>query len=112
MVDRYWDLLRFPGNRRATAIRATSDREESFADRLGEIAQPTLILWGAEDRLIYATAAQTFAERMPNTEVVILEGVGHLPMEEAPEASANAIRRFLEAQVPEAVDTLKLEQPQ
>jgi hypothetical protein len=42
---------------------------------------------------------------------VILGGVGHIPMEEAPEATANAIRRFMEAQIPEAVDTLNLEQP-
>lgn len=106
MVDRYWELLRFPGNRRATAIRADIAREDPEADRLGEIAQPTLIIWGAEDQLIYATAAQTFDERMQNAGVVILDGVGHLPMEEAPEATANAIRRFLEARQPEAVDNL------
>lgn len=112
MVDRYWELLRFPGNRRATAIRTATDREEAFADRLKEISAPTLIIWGKEDQLIYATAADTFSERIPNTEVVIFDGVGHVPMEEVPEATANAIRRFLEAQQPEAVDTLKLEQAQ
>lgn len=112
MVDRYWELLRFPGNRRATAIRATTDREEAFADRLGEIADPTLIVWGKEDQLVYPSAAQTFAERIPGAEIAIFDGVGHVPMEEAPEATANAIRRFLEAQQPEAVDALKLEQPQ
>jgi pimeloyl-ACP methyl ester carboxylesterase len=108
MVDRYWELLRFPGNRRATAYRADVDREESFADRLGDIAQPTLVLWGAEDQLIYATAATTFDERIPNAETVILDGVGHIPMEEAPEATANAVRRFLEARLPEAIDSLNL----
>lgn len=112
MIDRYWELNRFPGNRRASAIRATTDREEAFADRLGEITAPTLIVWGAQDQLVYPTAAETFAERIPDTDVVIFDSVGHLPMEEAPEATANAIRRFLEAQQPEAVDTLKLEQPQ
>jgi pimeloyl-ACP methyl ester carboxylesterase len=108
MVDRYWELLRFPGNRRATAIRADVDREPEFFDRVGEIAQPTLIIWGADDQLIYASAARTFDEKMPNAEAVIFDGVGHLPMEEAPEATANAIRRFLESQMPEAVDTLGL----
>lgn len=112
MIDRYWELLRYPGNRRATAIRARTDREEAFADRLVEIQEPSLIMWGKEDQLIYATAAETFAERLPNAEVVLFENVGHLPMEEAPDATANAIRRFLEAQAPEAVDTLKLELPQ
>ncbi len=112
MVDRYWELLRFPGNRRASAVRALSDREPEYFDRITEIAAPALLLWGAEDKLIYASAATTFAERMPNAQIVVLENVGHLPMEEAPAASANAVRRFLEGFQPEAVDTLKLEQPQ
>lgn len=112
MVDRYWELLRFPGNRRASAVRALSDREPQFFDRIAEITAPTLLLWGAEDKLIFASAATTFDERMSNAEIVILENVGHIPMEEAPAASANAVRRFLEGFQPEAVDTLKLEQPQ
>ncbi len=112
MVDRYWELLRFPGNRRASAVRALSDREPEYFERVAEIRAPTLLLWGAEDTLIFASAATTFDERMPNAEVVILENVGHIPMEEAPAASANAVRRFFEGLQPEAVDTLKLEQPQ
>jgi pimeloyl-ACP methyl ester carboxylesterase len=112
MVDRYWELLRFPGNRRATALRAEANREPEFADRLNEVVQPTLVIWGAQDRLIHATAAQTFDERLPNADVVILDGVGHIPMEEAPEATANAMRRFLEGLMPEAVDSLALEQSQ
>jgi pimeloyl-ACP methyl ester carboxylesterase len=112
MVDRYWELLRFPGNRRASAVRAVSDREPEYFERISEITAPTLLLWGAEDKLIFASAATSFDERLPNAEVVILENVGHIPMEEAPAASANAVRRFLEGLQPEAVDTLKLEQPQ
>lgn len=112
MVDRYWELLRFPGNRRASAVRALADREPEHFERISEITAPTLLLWGAEDKLIYASAATTFAERLPNAAIVILENVGHLPMEEAPAASANAVRRFFEGLQPEAVDTLKLEQPQ
>ncbi len=109
MVDRYWELLRYPGNRRATAIRARTDPEEAYAERLGELKDPALIIWGKDDQLIHSTAAQTFAERIPNAEVVLFENIGHLPMEEAPDATANAIRRFLEGQAPEAVDTLNLE---
>ena len=36
MIDRYWELLRFPGNREATALRARIDREPAMADRIGE----------------------------------------------------------------------------
>ncbi|MBD3746870.1 MAG: alpha/beta fold hydrolase [Sphingopyxis terrae] len=95
MVDRYWELLRFPGNREATALRATLDREPAMADRIGEIKVPVLILFGKQDRLIKPSAALTFHDRIAGSEVVLLDGVGHLPMEEAPDATAMTIADFL-----------------
>ncbi|KTE22503.1 alpha/beta hydrolase [Sphingopyxis sp. H050] len=95
MIDRYWELLRFPGNREATVLRARMDREPAMASRVGAIKAPTLILFGKEDRLINPTAAQTFNERIAGSEVVLLDGIGHLPMEEAPGETAAAIADFL-----------------
>ena len=95
MIDRYWELLRFPGNREATVLRARMDREPAMAARVGEIEAPTLILFGDKDRLINPTAAKTFNERIAGSEVVLLPGIGHLPMEEAPDATAAAIADFL-----------------
>ena len=95
MIDRYWELLRFPGNREATVLRARMDREPAMASRVGEITAPTLILFGKQDRLINPTAAETFHDRIAGSEVVLLDGIGHLPMEEAPDATAAAIADFL-----------------
>lgn len=95
MIDRYWELLRFPGNREATVLRARMDREPAMAAQVGEIKVPTLILFGDKDQLINPSAAQTFNERIAGSEVVLLPGVGHLPMEEAPDATAAAIADFL-----------------
>ena len=95
MIDRYWELLRFPGNREATVLRARMDREPAMAARVGEIKAPTLILFGDKDRLINPSAAKTFNERIAGSEVVLLPGIGHLPMEEAPDATAAAIADFL-----------------
>ena len=94
-VDRYWELLRYPGNRRAAALRAVADREPGYAGRLGDIEAPTLIIWGAEDRLVLSSAAQTFDDAMPNANVVIYDGIGHLPMEEAPDRTAEDIDAFV-----------------
>ena len=96
-IDRYWELLRFPGNREATMIRFGRGMEPSRAEEARRIAAPALVLFGAEDRIIDPSAAQQFAERLPDDEVVMLPGIGHLPMEEAPDATAAAIRRFLGA---------------
>ena len=95
MIDRYWELLRFPGNREATVLRARMDREPAMAARVGEIEAPTLILFGDKDRIINPSAAKTFNERIAGSEVVMLPGIGHLPMEEAPDATAKAIADFL-----------------
>lgn len=100
MVDRYWELLRFPGNRRATVERTKAPREPEMADRIGEISALTLIIWGRKDALIPVSAAATFKERLPQAETMIFDGVGHLPMEEAPEATAAAIRTFLSQTAP------------
>lgn len=97
VVDRYWELLRLPGNRRAAGLRPLVDRENQYADDVGNITAPTLVIWGAEDRLIHASAAQTFDERLPNAEVVIYEEIGHLPMEEAPDRTAKDIDDFLDS---------------
>ena len=95
MIDRYWELLRFPGNREATVLRARLDREPAMAARIGEIKAPTLILFGDKDRLINPSAAQSFHERIAGSEVVLLKNIGHLPMEEDPDATAAAIADFL-----------------
>ncbi|MBA4747535.1 MAG: alpha/beta fold hydrolase [Sphingopyxis sp.] len=94
-VDRYWELLRFPGNRQATAKRATLPRDAAMADRISEITAPTFVLFGAEDRIINPSAAQSFGERIAGSKVVLLPGIGHLPMEEAPDETATAIAAFL-----------------
>ncbi len=95
-IDRYWELLRYPGNRRAAALRAITNREPEYAERIREITAPALVIWGAEDQLIFASAAQSFDERMTDADVVIYDGVGHLPMEEAPDRTANDIDAFLD----------------
>ncbi|MBX9727825.1 MAG: alpha/beta hydrolase [Sphingopyxis sp.] len=96
MVDRYWELLLFPGNRDATIARfGSSHTDPAIAERAREIRVPTLILFGKEDRIINPSAAQSFAERISGSETILFDNIGHLPMEEAPAQTAAAIRDFL-----------------
>ena len=95
-VDRYWELLRYPGNRRAAGLRSVADREPHYGERLRDIETPTLIIWGDEDRFVPVALARAFAKRLPNAQTVIYEGVGHLPMEEAPNRTAQDIAAFLQ----------------
>ncbi len=95
MVDRYWELLRYPGNRRAASLRAIVDREPQYGRRLSELTLPTLILWGAQDSVTPPYNAVTFDEMIPNSRLVIFDDVGHLTMEEAPARTASLIDEFL-----------------
>lgn len=95
LVDRYYELMRRPGNRLA-ALQRMRSIEPQPSERLGEIRSPTLILWGAEDRWIPLENAQRFQRAIPNASVKIVEDSGHVPMEERPARTAALARQFLE----------------
>lgn len=48
--------------------------------RLSRIRCPTLIVWGASDRLIAPAYAEEYHRLIPNSTLKILEHCGHLPM--------------------------------
>ena len=64
--------------------------------RLERITSPTLIVWGKNDRLVPSAYGDAFHGLIPGSELVILEGTGHMPMFEKPEEWSNAIREFLQ----------------
>ena len=61
---------------------------------LPRITTPTLILWGREDRLLSLENVDIFQKELPDSRAVILDDVGHIPMAEAPEQSADAFAEF------------------
>lgn len=61
---------------------------------LKSIQAPTLILWGTEDRILDVQNAAVFVERIPNARVKRLDGLGHVPMIEAPEETAGICEAF------------------
>jgi pimeloyl-ACP methyl ester carboxylesterase len=46
-----------------------------------------------------ASHAADYERALPDARTVILPGIGHLPMEEVPEASARALMAFLDGKV-------------
>jgi len=94
LIDLYTDLALRAGNREAFSARA-SLREADHTGELGRISAPTLIMWGRLDTLIPASDAERFARDIRRSKVVIYEGVGHLPMEEAAARSVDDARSFL-----------------
>jgi pimeloyl-ACP methyl ester carboxylesterase len=95
MIDRYWELLLYPGNREATLDRFSQYGEPPNTEALRGLKVPTVILWGNEDRLIPVSVAAWFAERLPDARLTVLGGVGHIPMEEAPDRALVPVLKLL-----------------
>jgi pimeloyl-ACP methyl ester carboxylesterase len=100
MIDRYWELLLYPENRQATLDRFSQYNPPGDGEALRSLNVPTVILWGREDRLIPVSVADWFAERLPDARVTVLDGVGHIPMEEAPDRALVPVLRLLSAVYP------------
>lgn len=97
-IDRYYDLSLYPGNAEAfpKRVKAKLDDQEQ---RITQIAVPTLILWGAEDRYFPVKNAYRFHEDIKQSQLKIYENVSHLPMEEVPEQSSNDVIQFIKSTV-------------
>jgi pimeloyl-ACP methyl ester carboxylesterase len=59
-----------------------------------DIQAPALVVWGNEDRALNYQAAEIYKAEMPKAEVIIMDGIGHLPMIEAPRQSAQDYLAF------------------
>jgi pimeloyl-ACP methyl ester carboxylesterase len=69
-------------------------RDRKFTRYLHRVRTPTLILWGDEDKLVPVEQAASWKERLPNAELRIVRGAGHLVHLESPD-SVEAIGHFL-----------------
>ena len=77
------------------AIFADIQRSPLLTDRLGELQVPALILWGDQDALIHVSGAERWHALIPDSQLTVWEGIGHMPMLEIPEESAQRYRAFL-----------------
>jgi pimeloyl-ACP methyl ester carboxylesterase len=98
MIDRYYDLNLYDGNRRATMLRFQLPYDDTIvAEKSSSITAPTLVLWGEKDGLIPVETAHEFGQRIKGAKVIIYPDVGHIPMEEVAEKSAVDVDAFLSA---------------
>lgn len=55
---------------------------------------PALIVWGEQDRILHPDGAAAFAALFPRSRVIMMPGVGHLPMVEQPRRAASDYLAF------------------
>lgn len=93
LVDRYQELTLREGNRRAFGLRMRVDLAAS-PERIKNIKQPTLLLWGGQDRLIPPSHAKR-ARDIAGSKLVMFDALGHLPHQEDPVQTVAAVQTFL-----------------
>jgi pimeloyl-ACP methyl ester carboxylesterase len=102
LIDRYFELTLRAGNRAAVIERFAQSKGGLFENQVKSIRQPTLILWGSEDRLIPPENAAHFQRDIAGSKLVMLEGLGHVPQEEDPVTTVAAAQTFLADWTPTA----------
>lgn len=93
LIDRYRDLLRRDGNRAVV-----NERVQAFKPDLALLARidmPVLVMWGGRDRIVLPADAFRFQNDIKDTTLKVYSDLGHVPMEENPERTANDVRQFL-----------------
>ena len=117
-IDRAYAMACLPGAQDAflrllrvyTSVRG-GDRTElrRLQSGMGKIQAPVLVVWGAEDRILPASAATTALTYLPNAALIICAGKGHLIFVEEPTWFNEKVQQFVRA--PERMLAAALQQP-
>jgi pimeloyl-ACP methyl ester carboxylesterase len=97
VTTRYYELMLREGNRQATLDRLSQPRNSNI--QFERLTMPTLILWGAEDTWIPLAQGKRLQQALPGSNLMILDGVGHVPMEESPTETVSEYLSFLGVEV-------------
>lgn len=62
---------------------------------LARIAVPTLVLWGASDRIVTPNYGRSYAGLIPGARFALIDNAGHHPEIEQPEAFADHVAGFI-----------------
>jgi pimeloyl-ACP methyl ester carboxylesterase len=76
------------------SLRGMRDRQDRTG-MLDTISVPTLVISGADDRLMSAEDQALMTDTIPNATAVVVDGASHLPSIEKPDETTAALREFL-----------------
>ena len=83
------------GNRAALKLYGGPEMADpTLLRRLHEVRVPTLVVWGAADRMIPREHGEAFASSIAGARLEIFEDAGHLPQLEAPEHLLRVVKGF------------------
>lgn len=95
-LDRAHKELSDRGGARAMVKLSRSARRDHLGERIAEISQPTLLIWGKQDIVTPPEAGEGFSRMIRNSRMVWFDNCGHAPMMECPDQFAEALLGFAE----------------
>ncbi|MBF0450159.1 MAG: alpha/beta hydrolase [Candidatus Magnetomorum sp.] len=99
LIDLYYDMVMNSANRGAFVnlfrLLKTECSSENLSRGITEIKTPTLLMWGNDDPWVPVTVVKDWERDLHSSKTIIYNGVGHVPMEEIPEQTANDAYKFL-----------------
>lgn len=97
LIDREWARIKDPSYRSSLSknARYLSTVDPGLQDMLRSVKARTLIIWGKEDALLPLEDAYKFKECIANSDVLVMERCGHLPVIEKNEEFNKALLTFL-----------------
>ena len=97
-ADEFIRIYRVPEARMAffdSLRHIVTEPPKPFWARMERVRQPSLVVWGEQDRLLPVRLAPRLAEALPNSELVLLSNIGHAPQFEATDRINRLLEKFL-----------------
>ncbi|HEY0081119.1 MAG TPA: alpha/beta hydrolase [Pyrinomonadaceae bacterium] len=93
-LDSQYLPLRYADTQRAILLTLRRWNASRIEREAASITQPTLLIWGEQDRDIPLRYGERLHAQMPNARLVVFRRCGHLPQEERPEEFAGLVAGF------------------
>jgi pimeloyl-ACP methyl ester carboxylesterase len=68
--------------------------DDALDNKLQTLKQPTLVLWGRDDKLIPLSFGEQFHREIVNSRLRIIDNCGHMPQLECPNEFSTAVLKF------------------
>lgn len=94
-IDRVEAMFDRPGTTAAALAAVRGQRYAAMQRRYRNIRQPTLLVWGREDRITTLHFGERLARDLPNAELVVVPRCGHIPMREAASKTTTVLKKFI-----------------
>ena len=108
-IEGYRSMVMRPGrvNNILNTLRSWEKDVDTLRAEIPKIKARSLLIWGTRDGAVDVRSADALKQVLPQCQLKLIEGAGHLPFEETPEEFNRLVLDFLDQQmVPPRQDTI------